>query len=160
MYILRKNYMNSQRHIYIFIYRYVYTHIHTNIYIYIYMRFVLKSYTLFPPNLKDSESQHGKSCLIYKFLYKCGVCYIGRTTQWLEIRIKQYISPSIRWNGLNCLTDSRNWNSFSVIRRHLLDSPACANENNPKMFCKLETSNNVWDLADPPYTCRLCLNGA
>ena len=53
------------------------------------LRFVLKSNILFPPNFKDSVTTRQKSSLIYRFTCKCDVCYMGHTSQCLEIRINQ-----------------------------------------------------------------------
>ena len=52
---------------------------------------ILKSYILFPTNIKYSGTIFQKSFLIYKFSFKCDVCYIGRTTQRLYIRIHRHI---------------------------------------------------------------------
>ena len=45
---------------------------------------VFKSKVLFPSNLKGNVSIFQNSFLIYKFLCKCDVCYIGRMMQKLE----------------------------------------------------------------------------
>ena len=55
------------------------------------LRFVLKSDMLFPLNLNDSVPIFQKRFLIYKFICKCDISYIRRTTQRLDIRIRQHI---------------------------------------------------------------------
>ena len=57
------------------------------------LRFVLNKKK--SPNLKNSVTTFQKSYLIYWFTCKWGVCYIGCTSQRIEIRINQHIPLSI-----------------------------------------------------------------
>ena len=111
------------------------------------LRIVLKSDTLFPPNLKDSVTPHEKGYLIYKFKCKCDVCYIGRTTQRLEVRINQHIPSYIRNNNFDHSSPPSNSYSPSTIGRHLLDNPDCAAAYKPEMFSILTSSSNELQLA-------------
>ena len=106
---------------------------------------------LFPPNLKDSVIALQKSFLIYRFTCKCDVCYIGHTSQCLEIRINQHI-PSNIWTHipLNIQTHTAmpsSYNSTSAISRHLLASQTCACVYSPTMFTIKGTSTNELHLS-------------
>ena len=79
-----------------------------------------------------------KSSLIYKYLYKCDVCYIGCTTQRLDIRMNQQIPSNTSTNTLDYTTASSNQNSFFAIARHLMDNLAVAAAYNSTMFIILE----------------------
>ena len=88
-----------------------------------------------------------KSFLIHKFPYKCDICYIGCTTQRLELRIDQHIPSTIHTNNLDCSVVLSDQNSSSAIAQHQLDNPACAAAYNPKMFTILEFSSNKLHLS-------------
>ena len=81
-----------------------------------------------------------KSSLIYKFLCKCSVCYIGHTTQRLDIQMNQHILSNIHTNTSNYTAALKNQNSSSAIAYHLLDDPGCAATYKPTMFTILEKS--------------------
>ena len=86
------------------------------------LRFVLKSNAIITPNFKDSVSMHEESFLIYKFHYKCDICYTGRTTHGFENRIRPYMPLAILSNGLNRWTVSCNQNLPFLTIWHLFDS--------------------------------------
>ena len=110
------------------------------------MLFFLKSNVLFLHNLKDSVSLHHRSFLIYKFHWKCNICYIGHATQRLENRIKLLVFPAIRSNSLTHSTDSCHQNASS-ISQHLSANEPYANTFNLNMFTILEVSNNELQLS-------------
>ena len=112
------------------------------------LRVVLKSDVLFLLILK-TVTIFQKTFLIYKFTCKCDVCYIGRITQRLDIRMNQYISSHIRGNTLNYSAVSSNQNPPSAIARHILDNPACAAAYNPTIFSILESSSNELHFINP-----------
>ena len=88
------------------------------------LRVVLESNVLFPPNLKDKVTTPQKSYLIYRLTW--AVCYIGRSSQCLEIRINQHIPSSIRTHTSDYITTLSSYNSASAIGSHLLPNQTCA----------------------------------
>ena len=103
------------------------------------LHLILKSDVLFPSYQYDNFF---KNFIIYKFSCKCDACYIGCTTQRLDIRMNQRTPFYIRTNTLNYSAVSRNQNPPSAIARHLLDNPASTAAYNPTMFSILESSSN------------------
>ena len=83
-----------------------------------------------------------KVLFIYKFLCQCYVCYIGHTTQRLDIRMNQHILSNIHTNTLDYTTASSNQNWSSTIAHHLLDDPFYST-----MFTILEISSNEFCLS-------------
>ena len=87
-----------------------------------------------PSAKKDSGPTTQKSYVVYKYSLRCGARYVGRTTQRLADRIKQYVSTSIRMK--NTITREQpphmrknpnsNMKSESAIGQHLIANPECA----------------------------------
>ena len=104
---------------------------------------VLKSNELFPPNLKHSGTAFQRS---YLFICFYGVCYVGRTTQWLEIKTNQQIPSNIRKHTSDYTAAPNSQNSTSAIGRHQLSKKACARTYSSTMFPFLKASTNVLQL--------------
>ena len=86
---------------------------------------LLKKITFLPPT---------KSCVVYEFSCRCEARYVGRTTQRLADRIKQYVPTSIRKKSSTvreqpprmCKNISSKINCASAIGQHLITNPECA----------------------------------
>ena len=83
-----------------------------------------------------------KFLFIYWFTCKCDVCYIGRTSQCLEIRINQHIPSNIWIYTCDYTMIPSSCNSTSAIGCHLLANQTCTCVYSPTMFTILETSTN------------------
>ena len=91
--------------------------------------------TLFPAIKKDVLPASLLSNVVYNFLCHCDSRYIGRTSQRLQDKIRQYVPKFIRTGQI---PNSRNIStqfskslipvmfSQSAIGQHLLDNPICA----------------------------------
>ena len=106
------------------------------------LQVILKSNVLFSPNIKDNVTVFLKSSLIFKFSCKGDVCYIGHTTQRLDISIKQHIPSNIHTNTSGYTVVPSNQNSSSSIARNQLDNPDCAAAYKLMMFTILANLNN------------------
>ena len=107
----------------------------------------LIKYGLFPPNLKNSMTIFQKNIFINKFSCKCDACYIGRTSQRLDIRMNLHIPCHIFTATLNYSAMSSNQNPPSAIARHLLDNLASSTAYNPIMFSIIVSSSNELHLS-------------
>ena len=84
---------------------------------------------------------HQKSFLIYKYVCKCNVGYIGCMTQQLDIRINQHIPSHICNNTLTQSIVPGKQCPPSAIAQHVLASHSCTCGYNQAMFLILESSN-------------------
>ena len=88
-----------------------------------------------------------KSHLIYKFLWKCDICYIGCTIPRSKLRINQHIPLAVHTNNFNYSAVSSNQNSTSAIAQHLLDNPMYSTAYNLRVFCILKNWTNELHLS-------------
>ena len=70
------------------------------------------------PLISKTETVFQKSSLISKFLCKCNVCYIGHTSQRLDIQTNQNIPSKIHTNNSSHTTAPSNQNLSSAIAHH------------------------------------------
>ena len=97
-------------------------------------RVVYNTRVMLPSAKKDCISTTQKSCAVYEFSCRCEARYIGRTTQRLADRIKQYVPASIRKKSYAareqpphiCKNNKSKINCESVIGQHLIANPECA----------------------------------
>ena len=92
----------------------------------------------FPDSIKDILPTHSKSNVIYLFKCWCGSQYVGKTTQRLEMRIKQH-QPTAKSLASKQTTKS---SSSSSIADHLTQNMDCLNKFDKTMFsvvCKART---------------------
>ena len=89
---------------------------------------------MLPSAKKDSVPATQKSCVVYEFSCRYEACYVGRTTQRLEDRIKQYLPMSTRTKNnmireqppFMCKNSISKIKSDSAIGQHLITNPECA----------------------------------
>ena len=87
------------------------------------VRSIFSSKTVFSSIHKDVLPISNQSLLIYKFNCRCNSTYIGRTSQRLEVRIRQYVPRSILNRGR--LTSGQSLAMDSAIGEHLLAINSC-----------------------------------
>ena len=106
-------------------------------------RAVYNTRVMLPSANKDSVPTTQNSCIVYEFSCRCEARYVGRTTQRLTDRIKQYVPTSIRMKNTTtreqpprmCKNSNPKMNSESAIGQHLITTPECA---------KTYTDDNFW----------------
>ena len=59
------------------------------------VRVIFWTHTAFVSMLKDVQPPHHINSVIYKYPWSCGSDYIGRTSNRLDLRIKQYLLTHI-----------------------------------------------------------------
>ena len=65
-------------------------------YCFVNTRLVFTSKCMLPVARKDVLSTTQKSLVIYEYKYHCDSRYVGRTSQWLQDRIKQHVPQWLR----------------------------------------------------------------
>ena len=104
---------------------------------------------------KGLRSCHTKSSVIYEFTCQCDSGYVGRSTQRLEDRIKQYVPSSIRNKDRpqreqpprSCKSKITTKTCDSAIGQHLLENPDCAKNYNDDMFRIIDKARSSFHLA-------------
>ena len=104
------------------------THIHTHNYIYIYyflaaVRGIFQTRTAFVPMRKDVLLSHNVNSVIYKYTCSCGSYYIGRTSNRLNLRIKQHLPACIL--NIELKRGQLANTSGSSVAEHMIDSREC-----------------------------------
>ena len=84
------------------------------------------------------------SSLIYSFRCVCGLQFIGRTNQCLDLRIKQYVLTKI-WQG-NYFADQINNTYRSSIAEHIINNRNCASSYRVDLFTILSKSHSDFHL--------------
>ena len=110
---------------------------------------------MLPSAKKDSVPTTQKSCVVYEFSCRCEARYVGRTTQRLADRIKQYVPTSIRKNSSTvreqppgmCKNISSKINCESAIGQHLLMNPECAKTNTDDNFRIIRQARSSFHLS-------------
>lgn len=94
---------------------------------------------------KDILPPHPNSSLIYSFKCSCGSHYIGRTTQRLNVRIKQHVPTKI-YNLKSTPSDILTNAYGSSIAEHLINSHNCATSFSVDSFTILSKSHSNYHL--------------
>ena len=87
------------------------------------VRSIFATKTAFNSIHKDVLPIFNKSLLIYKFRCWCNSTYIDRTSQCLEVRVRQYVPRGILNSGQ--VTCGHSWALNSAIGEHLLSTNSC-----------------------------------
>ena len=88
---------------------------------------------------------HQKSSLVYLFNSSCGLHYIGRISQNLDVSIKQHRSSKFR-NLINLPTDALNNTYGSSIADYLVNNRKYANEFSVDLFSILSKAHSPFHL--------------
>ena len=113
---------------------------------------------LLPVAKKDVLSAFHQSNIVYQFLCHCDSRYMGRTSQWLQQRIKQHVPKTIlqEHNSQDRSTLARSCKPirsfkaetfFSAIGQHLSQNPTCAREYNDNKFSVLARGRTSFHLS-------------
>ena len=95
---------------------------------------VYNTRVMLPSAKKDCVHTTQRSCVVYKFSFRCEAWYFGRTTQILADRIKQHVPTSIRRKS-NTVREqppriykkhNSKINCESAIGQHLIANSECA----------------------------------
>ena len=100
---------------------------------------------LLPAAKNDVLPALHQSNMIYQFLCHCDSRYVGRTSQRIQLRIKQHVPKTILQEhipqGRSTLARSckpirsfKAETSYSAIGQHLLQNPTCTREYNDNKF--------------------------
>ena len=118
-------------------------------------RLVFTSKRMLPVARKDVLPAIQKSFIIYEFQCHCDSRYVGRTSQRLQDRIKQLVSPWLQ-QQMTCLRQSQPHSSCkrngtkpvcdAVIGQHLLENDQCAFDYDDKRFSILATARSSFHL--------------
>ena len=87
------------------------------------LRPIFSTGTAFNSTHKDKLPIFKQSMLIYKFVCRCSLKYIGRTCQRLEVRIRQHVPRVILTKGRQISRHSQEMDS--AIGEHLLTINSC-----------------------------------
>ena len=114
-------------------------------------RLVFTSKRMLPVARKDVVPTTQKSSVIYEYKCRCDTWYVGRTSQRLQDRIKQYVPQWLR-QQLTCPRRSQPHRSSkrkntkrdcdSAIGQHLLENDQCASNYDDKRFSILATARS------------------
>ena len=89
---------------------------------------------------KDVLPIFNQSLLIYKFKYWCNSTYVGRTSQRLEVRVRQYV-PRVILNS-DRLTSGISQALYSAIGEHLQTINSCRNNYQDYRFSVLHRARS------------------
>ena len=104
------------------------------------VRSVYATKTAFKSIHKDTLPILNQSLLIYKFNCRCSSTYIGRTSQRLEVRIRQHVPRGILNSGRSTCGHSQAMDS--AIGEHLLSTNSCRTDYRDDWFSVLHRARN------------------
>ena len=105
------------------------------------VRSVFATKTAFNSIHKDMLPIVNQSLLIYKFNCRCSSTYIGRTSQCLEVRIRQHVPRGILNRGRS--TSGHCQAMDSAIGEHLLTTNSCRTNYRDDWFSVLHRARNM-----------------
>ena len=105
------------------------------------VRVIFQTRTAFVSMCKDVLPPHHINSVIYKYTCSCGSDYIGRTSNRLDLRIKQYLRARI-WN-LELKRGQLANTSGSSIAEHMINSRECVADFNVDRFSILSRSHSI-----------------
>ena len=125
-------------------------------------RVIFTSCPLLPAIKKDVLPASLSSNVVYNFLCHCDSRYVGRTSQRLQVKIRQHVPKFIRTgqipNSFNISTRSGKYStsvmfSESAIGLHLLDKPMYAKNYSNKKFTILSFGRSFFHLSASDAAC-------
>ena len=110
---------------------------------------------MLPSAKTDSVPTTQKSCVVYELSCRCEARYVGRTTERLAGRIKQYVPTSIRKKNIAireqpprmCKNSNSKMKSDSAIGQHLIKNPECAKTYSDDNFRVIEQARSSFHLS-------------
>ena len=118
-------------------------------------RLIFTSKRMKPVARKDVLPTAQKSSVIYEYKCHCDSRYVGRTSQWLQDRIKQYVLQWLRQQLTRprrsqphrlCKRNDTKPDFDSAIGQHLLENDQCALTYDNKRFSILATAHSSFHL--------------
>ena len=108
------------------------------------MRVIILTRTAFVSVRKDVLPPHHINSVIYKYTCSCGSDYIGRTSNRLDLRIKEHLPARI----LNIELKRGQFvnTSGSSIADHMINSRECVTDFNVDRFSNLSRSHSLYHL--------------
>ena len=108
------------------------------------VRVIFLTHTAFVSMRKDVLPPHHINSVIYKYTCSCGSDYIGRTSNRLELRIKQHLPARIF--NLELKRGQLVNTSGSSIADQMINSRECMADFNVDCFCILSRSYSLYRL--------------
>ena len=114
-------------------------------------RLVFTSNRMLPVARKDVLPTTQKSSVIYEYKCHCESRYVGRTSQWLQDRIKQHvpqwqrqqlIRPRRSQPHRSCKRNDTKPDCESALGQHLFENDQCALNYDNKRFSILATARS------------------
>ncbi len=110
------------------------------------LRTIFTSKSNFPVAVKDVLPALHRSKVIYQFQCRCGNTYVGRTTQQLQARIRQYVPEKVR-AALGKLNSPPTTTPDSAIAQYLLSEPSCGKAYSDAQFSIIDQGRNDFHLS-------------
>ena len=108
------------------------------------VRVIFQTRTAFVSMRKDVLPTHHINSVIYKYKCSCGSDYIGRTSNRLDLRIKQHLPARILNRELKRGQLANT--SGSSIAEHMINSTECVADFNVDRFSILSRSHSIFHL--------------
>ena len=108
------------------------------------VRVIFQTHTAFVSMRKDVPPPHHINTVIYRCTCSCGSDYIGRTSNWLDQRVKQYLPARIL--NIELKRGQLVNTSMSSIADHMINSWEYVADFNVERFSILSRSHSIYHL--------------
>ena len=108
------------------------------------VRVIFQTHTAFVSMRKYVLPRHHINSVIYKYTYSCGSDYVGRTSNRLDLRIRQHLPARIL--NLTLIRGQLVNTSGSSIAEHMINSRECVVDFNVDRFSILSRSHSLFHL--------------
>ena len=108
------------------------------------VRVIFQTHTAFVSMRKDVLPLHHFNSVIYKYTCSCGSDYVGRTSNRLDLRIKQHLTARIL--NLRLIRGQLANTSGSSIAEHMINCRECVADFNVNRFSVLSWSHSLFHL--------------
>ena len=100
------------------------------------VRLSFSSKPMLPSSCKDHLPTHLTSNVIYRFECRCGLRYVGKTTQRLDTRIRQHVPNTLREKPTSGqkTKEKTKAKQDSAIAQHLLTNVQCLDAFDKSLF--------------------------